>query len=150
KGLLSSWPKDGPKLLWSATGLGGGYAAPSVAGGRLFVMGSRAPGKDAGSGEEYVHALSIRDGKPLWSVRIGKVGKNTGPNYPGPRATPTVEGERLWTLGSDGDLVCLETGTGKLVWRWNLERDFEGARHTWAYCESPLVDGDRLICTPGG
>jgi outer membrane protein assembly factor BamB len=143
KGLLPSWPEDGPKSVWSITGLGGGYAAPSVAGGRIFVMGSK-------EGDEYVHALSVKDGKQLWSVKVGKVGKNTGPSYPGPRATPTVQGDRLWTLGSDGDLVCLQTSDGKLLWRKHLERDFEGVRGTWAYCESPLLDGDHVICTPGG
>jgi glucose dehydrogenase len=143
KGLLASWPEDGPKLLWSATGLGEGYASPSVVAGRLFVMGSK-------DGDEYVHALSVKDGKPLWSVKVGKVGENMGPNYPGPRATPTVQGGLLWTLGSDGDLVCLQTSDGKFVWRKHLERDFEGVRNAWAYCESPLVDGELLVCAPGG
>jgi outer membrane protein assembly factor BamB len=143
KGLLAAWPQEGPKLLWSITGLGGGYASPAVVGERIFVMGSR-------DGDEYVQARSVRDGKPLWAVKVGKVGKNRGPNYPGPRATPTVEGGRLWTLGSDGNLVCLRTEDGQLVWRKHLERDFQGARPTWAYCESPLIDGDLLICTPGG
>jgi outer membrane protein assembly factor BamB len=143
KGLLPAWPEGGPKLLWSATGLGGGYSSPAVVGGRIYVMGSK-------DGDEYVRALSVKDGKPLWAVKIGKVGENTGPNYPGPRATPTVRGGRLWTLGSDGDLVCLHTEDGKLVWRKHLERDFEGVRGTWAYSESPLIDGDLLVCTPGG
>jgi outer membrane protein assembly factor BamB len=143
KGLLAAWPKEGPKLLWSITGLGGGYASPAVVGDRIFVMGSK-------DGDEYVRALSVKDGKPLWAVKIGKVGENTGPNYPGPRATPTIQDGRLWTLGSDGDLVCLRTEDGKLVWRKHLESDFEGARGYWAYCESPLIDGEVLICTPGG
>lgn len=143
KGLLTSWPKDGPKLLWTATGLGGGYAAPSVVGERLFVMGSK-------DGEEYVQARSVKDGKELWATKVGKVGVNTGPNYPGPRATPTVVDDHLWTLGSDGDLVCLETAKGTVVWRRHLGKDFHGVRNTWAYCESPLVDGDLVVCTPGG
>jgi outer membrane protein assembly factor BamB len=143
KGLLAAWPEEGPKLLWSITGLGGGYASPAVVGGRIFVLGSK-------DGDEYVRALSVKDGKPLWAVKIGKVGENRGPNYPGPRGTPAVQGGRLWALGSDGDLVCLNAEDGKLVWRKHLERDFKGARHTWAYCESPLIDGDLLICTPGG
>jgi outer membrane protein assembly factor BamB len=142
-GLLAAWPEEGPKLLWSITGLGGGYASPAVVGERIFVMGSK-------DGDEHVRAYSVKDGKPLWAVKVGKVGENTGPNYPGPRATPTIEGGRLWALGSDGDLVCLRTEDGKLVWRKHLERDFEGARGAWAYCESPLIDGDLLICTPGG
>jgi outer membrane protein assembly factor BamB len=143
KGLLATWPKEGPKLLWSVTGLGGGYASPAVVGGRCFVLGSK-------GGDEYVRALSVKDGKPLWAVKIGKVGENTGPNYPGPRGTPTIQAGRLWALGSDGDLVCLHTEDGKLLWRKHLERDFQGVRGTWAYCESPLIDGDLLLCTPGG
>jgi outer membrane protein assembly factor BamB len=143
KGLLAAWPEEGPKLLWSVTGLGGGYASPAVVGGRIYVMGSK-------GGDEYVRALSAKDGKPLWAVKVGKVGENTGPNYPGPRATPTVRGGRLWALGSDGDLVCLHAEDGKLVWSKHLERDFEGVRGTWAYSESPLIDGDLLVCTPGG
>jgi outer membrane protein assembly factor BamB len=143
KGLLASWPEGGPKLLWTATGLGNGYASPAVVGGRIFVLG----GKD---GDEYVRALSVEGGKPLWAVKIGKVGENTGPNYPGARATPTVQGDRLWALGSDGDLACLRTEDGKLLWHKHLERDFEGARGSWAYGESPLIDGDLVVCTPGG
>jgi outer membrane protein assembly factor BamB len=143
KGLLAAWPEGGPKLLWSISGLGGGYASPAISGGRIFVMGSK-------DGNEYVRALSVESGKPLWAVKIGKVGENRGPNYPGPRGTPVVQGGRLWALGSDGDLVCLNTEDGKVVWRKQFERDFKGVRHTWAYCESPLLDGDLLVCTPGG
>jgi outer membrane protein assembly factor BamB len=142
-GLLQSWPKGGPKLLWTATGLGGGYATPSVAAGRLYVLGSKA-------GEEYAHCLDVNGGKPVWSVKIGKVGVIRGPNYPGPRSTPTIDGQRLYALGSDGDLVCLECADGKLVWHHHLEKDFQGNRGTWAYTESPLLDGDVLVCTPGG
>lgn len=142
-GLLKEWPKDGPKLLWKATGLGGGYSTPAVAGGRIFVMGSR-------DNEEYLLALNVQDGKILWSTKIGAVGENEGPNYPGPRATPTVEADALYTLGSDGDLVCIDPMNGKIRWQKNLTRELEGNRGIWAYCESPLVDGDVLICTPGG
>ncbi len=142
-GLLKTWPKEGPKLLWTATGLGGGYATPAVAAGRLYVLGSKV-------GEEYVHCLDLNGGKPLWSIKVGKVGENRGPNYPGPRSTPTIDGQRLYALGSDGDLVCLECADGKLVWHHHLEKEFQGNRGTWAYTESPLLDGDVLVCTPGG
>src|SRR5262245_19617641 len=80
-GLLDRWRKEGPKLLWKATGLGGGYATPSVAQGKVFLMGSE--GED-----EFLFALDATSGKRLWSTRVGKVGENTGPNYPGPRAAP--------------------------------------------------------------
>jgi outer membrane protein assembly factor BamB len=142
-GLLKQWPEGGPKLLWKATGLGGGYATPSVAGGRLFVLGSKGQ-------EEYLLALDIQDGKLLWSTQVGAVGKNDGPNYPGPRSTPTVDGDLLYALGSAGDLVCAATATGTILWRKQLVKDFEGSKPIWAYAESPLVDGDVLVCTPGG
>jgi outer membrane protein assembly factor BamB len=96
-GLLHQWPPGGPKLLWKAKGLGGGYSTPSIAAGRLFVMGSRGD-------DEYVLALDLQDGRPLWSTRVGRVGKNYGPNYPGPCSTPSIDGDLLYTLGSDGDL----------------------------------------------
>jgi outer membrane protein assembly factor BamB len=142
-GLLKEWPKEGPKLLWKATGLGGGYSTPSVAGGRVYAMGSRGE-------EEYVMALDAGDGRMLWSTKVGAVGVNDGPNYPGPRSTPTVEQDALYTLGSDGDVVCVDPATGKIRWHHHLGKDFEGRRDTWAYCESPLIDDDVLICTPGG
>jgi outer membrane protein assembly factor BamB len=142
-GLLKQWPKEGPKLLWKATGVGGGYATPSVAGGHAFVMGMKGD-------EEFVMALDDKDGRLLWSTKVGAVGVNDGPNYPGPRSSPSVEADALYTLGSDGDLVCVEPLTGKVKWRHHLGKDFDGRRDTWAYCESPLIDGEALICTPGG
>jgi outer membrane protein assembly factor BamB len=142
-GLLHQWPQGGPKLLWKAKGLGGGYSTPAIAGGRLFVMGSR-------GNDEYVMALNLKNGRQLWSTRVGLVGENRGPNYPGPRSTPSIDGDLLYTLGSDGDLVCAQTATGMIVWHKNLEKDFKGHRHVWAYAESPLIDGETLVCTPGG
>jgi outer membrane protein assembly factor BamB len=141
-GLLRTWPPEGPRLLWKATGLGEGYASPSVVGGTAYVLGTK-------SDEEYVIALAVADGKQLWSTKLGIIGKNDGPNYPGPRSTPTIDHDLLYALGSDGDLVCL-TKAGKVVWRKHLEKDFEGNRGTWAYAESVLIDGDVLVCTPGG
>jgi outer membrane protein assembly factor BamB len=142
-GLLKQWPAGGPPLLWKATGVGGGYTTPSVAGGRVFLMGSRGD-------DEYVMALDARDGRRLWSMRVGRVGENRGPKYPGPRSTPTVDGELLYTLGSDGDLICAETATGKERWRHHLVKEFQGNPGIWAYAESVLLDGDKLVCTPGG
>jgi outer membrane protein assembly factor BamB len=144
-GLLKEWPEPGPKLVWQVKDLGDGYSAPAVVGDRLYVMGS------TGMDNEMVKALSSRDGKQAWSTRIGAVGPNTpGNNYPGPRSTPTVDGDRLYALGSDGDLACLEAATGKVVWQLNLRKNFGGKPGKWAYAESLLVDGDTLVCTPGG
>jgi outer membrane protein assembly factor BamB len=116
-----------------------------VVDGHLYLLGNQ------GLDKEYVQALSAKDGRPLWTTPIGKVGNpDQKPNYPAARSTPTVVGNRLYALGSDGDLVCLETESGKLTWRKNLRSDFGGKPGTWAYSESPLVDGDLVICTPGG
>jgi outer membrane protein assembly factor BamB len=141
-GLLKEWPEGGPKLLWKATGMGTGFSTPSLVGGRIYLMGARA-------GEEYTLALDAKDGKEVWATKVGPVGKDGPPSYPGPRSTPTVDGDRIYVLGSDGDLVCLDRD-GKLVWGKNLAKDLDGSRGRWAYAESPLIDGDVLVCTPGG
>jgi outer membrane protein assembly factor BamB len=144
-GLLQEWPKEGPKLLWQVKEIGDGYSTPAVVGERIYVLSSR------GQDDEFVQALSIADGKQIWSVRLGKVGNpNQRPPFPMARSTPTVEGEVLYALGSDGDLACLETAAGKARWKKNLRTDFGGKPGQWAYAESPLIDGDALVCTPGG
>ena len=143
--LLRDWPPDGPKLLWQVSEVGAGFSTPSVAGGRIYLLGNQ------GLTNEFALALSAEDGRRLWSVRLGKVGRpEQNPNYPGARSTPTVDGHLLYALGSDGDLVCLETAGGQERWRKQLGADFAGKSGDWAYAESPLVDGDALICTPGG
>lgn len=143
-GLLQEWPKDGPKLLWQVNDIGGGYSTPSVVGDRIYLLGSE-------GGAESVHALAVKDGGKVWSAKLGPVGHpEQNPSYPGARTTPTVDGKFLFALGSDGDLVCLETASGKEVWRKHLRTDFGGKYGEWAYSESPLVDGEQLICTPGG
>jgi outer membrane protein assembly factor BamB len=144
QGLLKKWPEDGPKLLWQSTELGQGYGSPAVVGEKLYITGNK------GMDDEFVQALNVADGKLSWTSRIGKVGENQMANYPGARSTPTVDGERIFVLGSDGDLACLETKTGKIVWAKNLKKDFGGKTGAWAYAESPLVDGDVVVCTPGG
>jgi outer membrane protein assembly factor BamB len=142
KGLLPDWPRDGPPLAWQAKDLGGGYSTPSVAAGRVFGMGFKGD-------DEVVWALEEANGKPLWTTRIAAANKHVG--YPeGPRCTPTVDGELVYALGLDSDLVCLEAATGKERWRSNLQREFKGSSGGWGYSESPLIDGDKVLCTPGG
>ena len=144
-GLLKEWPKDSPRLIWQVNDLGGGYSTPSVAGGRIYVTANK------GLGDEFVTARDAKDGSLLWSTRIGKVGNpDQQPNYPAARSTPTLDGAVLYALGSDGELLCLETATGKLRWRKSLRADLGGQPGTWAYSESPLVDGDVVVLTPGG
>lgn len=139
KGLLKQWPEGGPKMLWKITELGAGFSTPSVAQGKIFVMGTK--GKD-----EYIIALDFTDGKRLWDSKIGTLAGG----HPGPRCTPTVDGDKLYALSSDGKLVCAATASGEVVWKKDLKADFGGKTGSWAYAESPLIDGDTLICTPGG
>jgi outer membrane protein assembly factor BamB len=144
-GLLKEWPKQGPKLLWHVNDIGNGYSTPAVAGGRIYLVSNK------GLDDEFVQARRVKDGEPVWTTSIGKVGPNT-PAYPfpGSRSTPTVDGAFLYALGSDGDLVCLKASDGTKVWHKNLRTDFGGQPGQWAYSESPLVDGDLVVCTPGG
>jgi outer membrane protein assembly factor BamB len=145
KGLLKEWPKEGPKLLWKIAIAGSGYSTPAVVGERLYLLGND------GLEDESVRALSSKDGKQVWLTRLGKVGNPLQkPSFPAARSTPTVDGEFLYALGSDGDLACLEISTGKARWQKSLRSDFGGKPGQWAYSESPLIDGDALICTPGG
>ena len=109
-GLLQEWPSGGPKLLWQVNDIGDGFSTPAVVGDRLYLISNK------GMDNEYVHCLSAADGKEIWNTTIGKVGRNEGPQYPGARSTPTVDGQRLFVLGSDGDLACLETASGKILW----------------------------------
>ena len=144
-GLLKEWPREGPKLLWQAKSIGSGYSTPAVLGERLYLLSNQ------GIEDEFVKALNVKDGKEVWSIRIGKVGNpNQKPSYPAARSTPTLDGDFLYTLGSDGDLVCLERSSGRVSWQKNLRTDFGGRPGIWAYAESPLIDGGVMVCTPGG
>jgi outer membrane protein assembly factor BamB len=143
-GLLKEWPKDGPPLAWKIKGLGGGDSAPSIAAGRIFGMSNRGD-------DEVIWALSETDGKELWVTRLGPAFKPQMPQgKEGPGCTPTVDGERLYVLGLGGELACLQVRDGKVIWQRSLKGDFGGNVPTWSYRESPLVDGDKVICTPGG
>jgi len=145
RGLLQEWPKDGPKLLWQLTDIGEGYGAPAVVGQRIYLISNR------GLDNEFVQALSTRDGKQIWATTLGKVGNpDQKPPYPKARSTPTIDGAFLYAFSSDGDLACLETATGKLLWQKDVRKEFGGKPGIWAYAESPLIDGDAVVVTPGG
>jgi outer membrane protein assembly factor BamB len=141
-GLLKQWPAAGPALAWKVNGLGGGFSGPSIVGNQLFTMGDR-------GGQEFVIALDLTTHKEQWSTPVGPV--YTNPNGTGPRCTPAVDGNFVFVLTPQGDVVCLQTADGKIVWRKNLITDFGGKMMSgWGYSESPLVDGNNVICTPGG
>jgi outer membrane protein assembly factor BamB len=144
KGLLGAWPEEGPKLLWKAEGLGTGHSTPSIARGRIFGMSYR--GED-----EFVWSRSAADGKELWATRTASANFDIGRQaHAGSACTPTVDGDRVYALGVSGDLVCLQVSDGKLLWRKSLVRDFGGRVPRWGYAESPLVEGETVIATPGG
>lgn len=140
-GLLKQWPPGGPPLLWKAHGIGGGFATVSIANGRIYTMGDL---QDAC----YLFALDL-DGKPLWKAKVGETGGGQG--YPGPRCEPTVSGDSVVCLGQFGDLLCADANTGAPRWHKNMKEDFNGKMMSgWGYAESPLIDGNDVICTPGG
>lgn len=142
-GLLKEWPKEGPPLAWRVAALGGGDSAPSIANGRIYGMSIR--GED-----EVVWALSEEDGKEIWKARLGPAIKQGMPqSKEGPGGTPTVDGERLYVEGMGGDVACLQVSDGKILWQKSLTTDFGGKAPTWSFRESPLVDGDKVIVTPG-
>ena len=143
-GLLKQWPAEGPKLVWQLNDIGDGYSTPSVVGSRIYLMSNR------GFENEFVQALSTQDGKPVWTTRVGNVGSPQDFLYGKARSTPTVDGDFIYALGSGGDLACLETATGKIRWQKNIRTEFGGKPGIWAYAESPLVDGDVVVVTPGG
>lgn len=143
-GLLKQWPAEGPKLLWQLNDIGDGYSTPAVVGTRIYLMSNR------GKENEFVQALSTQDGKPIWTTRVGNVGNPQDFLYAKARSTPTVDGDFIYALGSDGDLACLETGSGKIRWQKSIRKEFDGKPGIWAYAESPLVDGDVVVVTPGG
>jgi outer membrane protein assembly factor BamB len=142
-GLLQAWPKEGPALAWRITGIGGGDSTPAIAAGRIFVMGTK-------GGEEALWALAEQDGKTLWSVPLGARPVQGMPQaQDGPGCTPTVDGERLYVLSMAGELSCVQASDGKILWRRSLQKDFGAQALTWSYRESPLVDGNKVLCTPG-
>jgi outer membrane protein assembly factor BamB len=134
-GLLTEWPEKGPPLVWKATGVGSGYSSVAVAGDRVYTLGNK--GKST-----HLVAIGRGDGKVIWSTNVGAEGGNLG-------CTPTVDGDRIYTIGQQGDLACV-SADGEIKWRKHFKKDYGGSHGGWKYCESPLVDGDWLVCTPGG
>ncbi len=137
KGLLQHWDSAGPPLAWKSAGLGEGFASVAITDGKIFTMGKR-------QNKVFVMARDGSDGHELWATPVGESGGDA------PSSTPTVDGDLAYAVGPHGDLVCVQAADGKMLWHKSFIKDFGGSVPTWKYCESPLVDGDKLVCTPGG
>ena len=141
KGLLKDWPAGGPPLAWQTSGAGEGYSSFAVAGGRVYTLGARA-------GSEYTFAFDAQTGKKLWEAPNGRRFQNDRGS--GPRGTPTVEGDRVYSFGASGDLSVIEAASGKVVWTVNVLNKFGGSNINWGLSESPLVLSDRILVNAGG
>ena len=154
-GIVEQFPAGGPVVKWRVP-IAGGYAGPAVADGRVYVTdyatrGDRTPDPNSRSklqGQERVWCFSAADGRVLWKHEYDCAYEISFPA--GPRATPTVDGDRVYTLGAQGDLFCLKTADGSVVWSHNFQRDYQATTPLWGYCGHPLVDGDKLFCVVGG
>ena len=140
-GLLKQWPAEGPPLVWKASGAGRGYSSFSVVNGKLYTMGLR-------GNREFVIAFDVATGKEAWATAHGGAFHNDRGD--GPRGTPTVDGDRIYALGGNGDLSCLEAATGKIVWTKNVLKAFGGSNIQWGISESPLVIGNKVLVNAGG
>jgi outer membrane protein assembly factor BamB len=150
-GLLKSWPKDGPKLAWTFKNAGLGFSSLSVVGGKVYTLGTRGD-------DEVVLCLDAAKGTELWVAKVAPIFTFVGNAWgDGPRGTPTLDGDRLYALGGQGELVCLDVSGAqpRELWRKSLVKDLGGEMmvsqdQSWGFSESPLVDGKLLVCTPGG
>lgn len=141
RGLQQSWENTQPRLLWMAEGLGGGFASVAVADGRVFTTGNFSDGQG-------VVAVSAEDGRQLWKTTVTDAVPEH--SYQGSRSTPTIDGEHLYVVTSDGQIACLRTADGSEVWKRDFKKDWKGRMMSgWGYSESPLVDGRLVLCTPG-
>ena len=140
-GLLKEWPPAGPSPVWSVADIGNGYGSVAIKGDRIYVQGTQ-------DNKSVVHCLNRIDGKKIWTATVGPIGSNDRGS--GPRGTPTVDGDRIYVLTENGDLACMDVQKGTSIWAFNILKKFNGSNIKWLISESPLVDGNNLIVTPGG
>ncbi|NLX59731.1 MAG: PQQ-binding-like beta-propeller repeat protein [Phycisphaerae bacterium] len=140
KDLMNRWPEGGPKKLWDAD-VGTGFASVAIADGKVYAAGV----KDR---KLVVTALNEKDGKQVWQKEID--GDSGGGGHAGSRSTPTVDGDRLYILSEQGKLACLKTSDGSEVWAKNILQTYGAKNIQWRLSESVLVDGDHVLCSPGG
>ena len=146
-GLLQAWPKDGPELLWTASGIGHGYSTVSIAAGRIYTAGMI-------DKQTYVTALDL-NGRQVWQKLNGQSWQASERQtwavpYAGSRGTPTVDGDTVYHLSELGRLTAFDAGTGRELWHVDIMKTFAAERPEYGYSESVLIDGDMVFCTPGG
>lgn len=140
-GLMASWPEGGPPLAWTAEGIGAGYASAIVDRGRIYVTGT------LDNQDSYVFVLDL-DGKLIDKIPYGK--ETDAATAPAARSTPTIDGDRLYVLSGLGVVYCIDLPSKKTVWDVNILDRFKGPNNEWHLAEALLVDGEHVICTPGG
>ena len=140
-GLIDDWSSQSPALEWMIDGMGRGYASVSVVGGRLFTTGNF----DGGQG---VAAVDIESGAVAWRKAVTR--RAPDHRYEGSRCTPTVDGDRLYVVTSDGEIACLQADDGEILWQRSFDEWKGRMMSGWGFSEPPLVDGDVVVCTPGG
>ena len=153
-GILQTFPKGGPTVVWRVP-VAGGYAGPAVSGGKVFITDLVTSsditvdnfGRSASEGHERVLCLDELTGKELWKHEYRVTYTISYPS--GPRCTPTVDGEHVYTLGAEGHLVCLRVRDGTVEWSKDLKHEYKTKSALWGYASHPLIDGDRLVCVVG-
>jgi len=142
-GLLKKWPDGGPKLVWSVAGLGQGYSSPTVVDGTVYVTGMD------GEKRGYLFAFNL-DGSPKWKVLYGPEMSKTGPAAAGTRGTATVDDGQAFVVSSFGKLITVDTKKGQVLRTVDLLERFGAGQAKFGFAECVLVDGQKVICTPGG
>jgi outer membrane protein assembly factor BamB len=138
-GLMKSWPAAGPNLIWSNLELGDGYSQPSFGDNTIYITGLK-------GADDILYALDM-NGKILWQTVMGRAWNESNPQS---RATPTVEGNRVYTCSGIGDLACIDGTTGKIIWSYKASELNKGTYGSWGIAESLLIDGDKIYFSPGG
>ncbi len=141
-GLLKEWPANGPALLWKSTNLGVGFSSLSHSGQRLYTMGES-------DGKSYLIALNAADGKLVWKLPVGGAVVDAQ-GGPGPRSTPATDGAVVVAMAPTGELVCVRAADGRLIWQKHMMKDFGANAPGFHFVESPLIDGNLVLVSPGG
>jgi outer membrane protein assembly factor BamB len=138
-GLMTSWPAEGPELLWHFDGLGEGHSSPAIANGKIYIAGMT-------DGRGYLFVFDL-NGQLLNRINYGAEWDR---NFHGTRGTPTINDGKIYIISGVGDLICLDKNSLEVIWQRNILNDFDSRNITWGITESPLIIGNKIIATPGG